>query len=166
MTTLVLLLVTLTVTPVRRLTGWNPVIKLRRPLGLFAFAYALTHFTIWFAFYNVFNVDYMIADIAERPYITVGMAAFLVLVPLAVTSTKGWIRRLGKRWNTLHRGIYIAAALGVVHFFWLVKADTRLPVLLGACLLVLLLLRVPSWRRARERPARAATRPELRESSS
>jgi sulfoxide reductase heme-binding subunit YedZ len=94
------------------------------------------------------------------------MAAFLVLIPLAVTSTKGWIRRLGKRWNTLHRGIYVAAALGVVHFYWLVKADTRLPVLLGTCLLVLLLLRVPSWRRAKARPARAAAQPELRESSS
>jgi sulfoxide reductase heme-binding subunit YedZ len=142
MTTLVLLLVTLAVTPVRRLTGWNPVIKLRRPLGLFAFAYALTHFTIWFAFYNVFNVDYMIADVAERPYITVGMAAFLTLIPMAVTSTKGWIRRLGKRWSAIHKGIYVAATLGVIHFYWLVKADTRLPLALGACLLVLLALRV------------------------
>jgi sulfoxide reductase heme-binding subunit YedZ len=113
----------------------------------------------------VFNVDYMVADIAERPYITVGMAAFLVLIPLAITSTKGWIRRLGRRWNTLHRGIYVAAALGVVHFFWLVKADTRLPVLLGTCLLALMLLRVPSWRRATDRPARSPAQPELRESS-
>jgi methionine sulfoxide reductase heme-binding subunit len=143
MTTLVLLLVTLAVTPVRRLTGWNPVIRLRRPLGLFAFAYAFTHFTIWFAFYNVFNFGYMVADVRERPYITVGFTAFLFLIPMAVTSTKGWIRRLGKRWNTLHKGIYVAATLGVVHFYWLVKADTRLPVLLGACLLVLLGLRVP-----------------------
>ena len=157
MTTLVLLLVTLSVTPVRRLSGWNPVIKLRRPLGLFAFAYACTHFTIWFAFYNVFNVDYMIADIAERPYITVGMAAFLCLIPLAVTSTKGWIRRLGKRWNTIHQAIYVAASLGVVHFYWLVKADTRLPVLLGACLLALLIMRVifsTARTRANERAAR------------
>ncbi len=151
MTTLVLLLVTLAVTPVRRLTGWNPVIKLRRPLGLFAFAYALTHFTIWFAFYNVFNVGYMIADVAERPYITVGFTAFLILIPMAVTSTKGWIRRLGKRWGTLHKGIYVAATLGVVHFYWLVKADTRLPLLLGGCLLVLLVLRAraPASRAAR-----------------
>lgn len=148
MTTLVLLLVTLAVTPVRRFTGWNPVIKLRRPLGLFAFAYALTHFTIWFAFYNVFNVGYMIADVAERPYITVGFTAFLILIPMAVTSTKGWIRRLGKRWTTLHNGIYVAATLGVVHFYWLVKADTRLPLLLGGCLLVLLVLRA--------RPSRAS----------
>ena len=153
MTTLVLLLVTLSVTPVRRLTGWNPVIRLRRPLGLFAFAYAFTHFTIWFAFYNVFDVGRMIADVAERPYITVGFTAFLILIPMAVTSTKGWIRRLGKRWTTLHQGIYVAAMLGVVHFYWLVKADTRLPVLLGACLLVLLGLRVRAP--AGERTARA-----------
>jgi len=150
MTTLVLLLLTLVVTPTRRITGWNSAIKLRRPLGLFAFAYAFTHFTIWFAFYNVFNIDYMIADVAERPYITVGFGAFLVLIPLAVTSTKGWIRRLGKKWSTIHKGIYVAATLGVIHFYWLVKADTRLPVALGACLLVLLALRVrgPAQRRA------------------
>ena len=89
----------------------------------------------------------------------------LTLIPLAVTSTKGWIRRLGKRWNTLHQGIYVAAALGVVHFYWLVKADTRLPVLLGACLLVLLVLRVPARRRAKDRPVRAAAQAELSESS-
>ncbi len=142
MTTLVLVLVTLTVTPVRRLSGWNPIIKLRRPLGLWAFAYAFTHFTIWFAFYNVFNFGYMVADVAERPSITVGMAAFLILIPLAATSTKGWIRRLGKRWSTLHKGIYVTAALGVIHFYWLVKADTRLPVALGVCLLILLAARV------------------------
>ena len=93
----------------------------------------------------------------ERPYITVGFTAFLILIPLAVTSTKGWIRRLGKRWNTLHQGIYVAAMLGVVHFYWLVKADTRLPVLLGVCLLVLLGLQVraPNVDRA----ARAETQP-------
>ncbi|MGE0159225.1 MAG: sulfite oxidase heme-binding subunit YedZ [Gemmatimonadales bacterium] len=166
MTTLVLLLVTLTVTPLRRLTGWNPVIKLRRPLGLFAFAYAFSHFTIWFAFYNVFDVGYMIADVKERPYITVGMAAFLVLIPLAVTSTKGWIRRLGKRWNTLHKGIYVAAALGVVHFYWLVKADTRLPILLGACLFTLLLLRLPALARSRKLPRAPRGQAELTEPSS
>lgn len=143
MTTLVLLLVTLAVTPFRRITGWNPVIKLRRPLGLFAFFYGLTHFSIWFAFDMVFNVQWMLEDIAERRFITVGMAALLILLPLAITSTRGWIRRLGKRWTTLHRGIYVAAILGVVHFYWLVKADTRLPILLGVLLAVLLLLRVP-----------------------
>lgn len=165
MTTLVLLLVTLSVTPVRRLSGWNPVIKLRRPLGLFAFFYALLHFSIWFVFDMVFNWRWMVEDVAERPYITVGFAAFLVLIPLAVTSTKGWIRRLGKRWTMLHRGVYLAATLGVVHFYWLVKADTRLPLLLGACLAILLLLRVftPGPRRGRAgspRPRRDAPRPE------
>jgi sulfoxide reductase heme-binding subunit YedZ len=159
MTTLVLLLVTLSVTPVRRITGWNPVIRLRRPLGLFAFAYAVCHFSIWFVFDMVFNVTWMLQDVAERPYITVGFTAFLILIPMAVTSTKGWIRRLGKRWTTLHKGIYVAATLGVVHFYWLVKADTRLPVLLGLCLLVLLALRAPGLAgriSARRGPRRAS----------
>lgn len=143
MTTLVLLLVTLSVSPIRRFSGWNPVIRLRRPLGLFAFFYASVHFTIWVVFYNLGDVHYMIEDIVERPYITVGFSAFVVLAPLAATSTKGWIRRLGKNWTRLHMGIYIAATLGVVHFYWLVKADARLPLFLGACLAVLLILRSP-----------------------
>jgi sulfoxide reductase heme-binding subunit YedZ len=142
MTTLVLLLMALTITPVRRWTGWNPVIRLRRPMGLFAFFYAVVHFSIWFAFDMVFNVTWMIEDILERRYITVGMAALLTLTPLAATSTKGWIRRLGKRWAKLHRGAYLATALGVIHYFWLVKADTRLPILLGVCLGLLLIVRI------------------------
>lgn len=145
MTTLVLLLVTLTVTPFRRVTGWNPVIKLRRPLGLFAYFYAVVHFSIWFVFDMVFNVQWMLEDIAERKYITVGMAALLVLTPLALTSTRGWIRRLGKRWATLHKGAYLAAVLGVIHYYWLVKADTRLPLFLAVCLVVLLLARLPAF---------------------
>lgn len=144
LTALVLLLVTLAVTPVRRITGWNPVIRLRRPLGLFAFFYALCHFSIWFVFDMVFNVSWMLQDIAERPFITVGMAALVILLPLAVTSTRGWIRRLGKKWTTLHRGVYVAASLAVVHFYWGMKADTRLPIFFGAVLLVLLALRVPT----------------------
>ena len=143
MTTLVLLLLTLTITPVRRWTGWNPIIRLRRPMGLFAFFYAVVHFSIWFAFDMVFNVTWMVEDILERRYITVGMAALLTLTPLAVTSTKGWIRRLGKRWTKIHRGAYLATALGVTHYFWLVKADTRLPILLGGCLGILLVVRIP-----------------------
>ena len=149
MTTLVLLLVTLAVSPLRMLSGWNPMIRLRRPLGLFAFFYACLHFLIWFVFYNLVNLQYMLEDVAERPYITVGFSAFVILIPMAVTSTKGWIRRLGKRWSTLHRGIYFAAMLGVVHYYWLVKADTRLPLLLGMCLLVLLGLRAPALARKR-----------------
>ncbi len=157
MTTLVLLLVTLSITPLRRLTGWNPIIHLRRPLGLFAFFYALIHFSIWFAFDMVFNVTWMIEDIAKRKYITVGMSALLILTPLAITSTKGWIRRLGKRWAKLHRGVYVAATLGVVHFYWLVKADTRLPLLLGACLGVLLLSRAPHFVKRRRRQSKGPT---------
>ena len=154
MTALVLLLVTLAVTPFRRISGWNPVIQLRRPLGLFAFFYAFVHFCMWAVFDMVFNPSYMIEDITKRPYITVGFTALVILIPLAVTSTKGWIRRLGKKWATIHKGIYVAALLGVVHYYWLVKADTRLPVLLGACLVVLLGLRTQ-----RLRPVGRAPRP-------
>ena len=162
MTTLVLLLVTLSMTPARRITGWNPLIRLRRPLGLFAFFYALCHFSIWFVFDMVLNVSWMLEDIAERPFITVGMAALLILIPLAVTSTRGWIRRLGKRWTALHRGIYVAAALGVVHFYWGMKADTRLPIVLGACLAILLALRVPAVaeRISAKRSSRARPQPQ------
>jgi len=153
MTTLVLLLVTLSITPLRRITGWNGAIRLRRPLGLFAFFYALAHFNIWFVFDQVFNWRWMVEDIMERPYITVGFSAFVILIPLALTSTKGWMRRLGVRWTKLHRGIYFAATLGVVHFYWLAqsKADVRLPLLLGLCLSLLLLYRVPGWLERRQR---------------
>ncbi|MEX2472140.1 MAG: protein-methionine-sulfoxide reductase heme-binding subunit MsrQ [Gemmatimonadota bacterium] len=143
MTALVLLLVTLAVSPVRKLSGWNPVIRLRRPLGLFAFFYAVGHFSIWFAFDMVFNVGWMLEDIAERRFITVGMAALLLLTPLAITSTRGWIRRLGKRWAKLHRLVYVATGLGILHYFWLVKSDYRLPSLLAVCLLILLIARLP-----------------------
>jgi len=151
MTTLVMLMLTLAVTPVRRLTGWNAVIRLRRPMGLFAFFYALCHFSIWFVFDMVFNVGYMVEDIAERPFITVGFAAFVVMIPLALTSTKGWIRRLGKRWSTLHKGVYVAGVLGVIHFYWFVKADTRLPLVFIAILAVLFGLRTPAFQRILKR---------------
>jgi len=142
MTALVLLLVTLAVTPVRRLTGWNPLIRLRRPLGLFAYFYAVLHFGIWMVLDLGLQLDWVAEDIVERPYITVGMTALVVLTPLAVTSTRGWIRRLGRRWTLLHRAVYPAAALGVIHYYWLVKADVRLPLLLGAILALLLGFRV------------------------
>jgi sulfoxide reductase heme-binding subunit YedZ len=156
MTALVLLMLTLTITPLRRRTGWNPIIKLRRPMGLFAFVYALTHFSIWFVFDMVFNVQYMLEDIAERRFITVGMAALLTLLPLALTSTRGWIRRLGKRWAKLHKAAYVATGLGVVHYFWLVKADTRLPLAFAAVLAVLLVARLPRFAGGKKpRPPRA-----------
>jgi sulfoxide reductase heme-binding subunit YedZ len=145
--TLTLLMVTLAVTPVRRLTGWNRLVKLRRMLGLFAFFYACLHVLTYFGLDQLFAFDYILEDIAERPYITVGFTAWLLLIPLAVTSTRGWIRRLGKRWQRLHRLVYVCATLGVVHFLWLVKADVREPLIFAGVLAVLMLLRVAPARR-------------------
>ena len=140
---LTLLLVTLAVTPIRRLTGWNPLIKLRRPLGLFAFFYATLHVLTYFGLDQFFDLSYIAEDILERPYITVGFTAWVLLVPLAVTSTRGWIRRLGGRWQALHRLVYVSAGLAVLHFLWLVKADTREPLIFAAVLVFLLLFRLP-----------------------
>ncbi len=145
MTTIVLLLVTLSVTPLRRVTGWNPLIRLRRPVGLFAFFYACLHFSIWMGLDLGFQVSWVAEDIAERPYITVGFTGFVLLIPLAATSTKGWIRRLGRNWTRLHALVYVATALGLVHFYWLVKSDVRLPLLLAGVFAVLMGLRVSRW---------------------
>jgi len=154
-TTLTLLMITLAVTPVRRLTGWNGVIKLRRLIGLFAFFYACIHFSIYLGIDLFFAWDLIAEDIAERPYITAGFTALLLLIPLAATSTKGSIRRLGKRWQKLHRLVYVAAGVGVLHFYWKVKADTSEPLLFAGILVVLLLLRAnvvrQSARRIRDR---------------
>ena len=153
--TLVLLMATLAVTPLRRLTGWNRLVQLRRPLGLFAFFYVTLHFLVYIVLDQFFAFGYIIEDIAERPYITVGFTAFLLLIPLAITSTRGWIRRMGRNWQRLHRVLYLAAGLGVLHFFWKVKADTREPLLFAGILAVLLASRLPTWLR-RRRAARAA----------
>lgn len=153
LSTLILLLVTLAVTPARRITGWNPIIQLRRPLGLFAFYYACVHFLIWMVLDLNFEFSWITEDIKDRPYITVGFTAFLLLIPLAVTSTKGWIRRLGRRWTAVHRLVYVSALLGVIHFYWLVKSDTRLPILLGTILGILFLARIPIWLAKRRRRA-------------
>lgn len=158
---LILLLCTLAVTPIRRLTGWNGVIAARRPLGLFAFFYAVLHFLIYLGDQG-FAPGYIVEDVVEHPYVTAGFTAFLMLIPLAVTSTKGWIKRLGKRWTALHRLVYAAAILGVIHFLWLVKKDLREPLIYAAILAVLLALRVPGWLEARRkktrRPAAVAVR--------
>ena len=146
---LTLLLITLAVTPLRRLTGINAIAPLRRPLGLFAFFYATLHLLTYFGLDLFFDFGYIAEDILERPYITVGFTAWLLLLPLAITSTRGWIRRLGRRWATLHRLVYAAAGLGVLHFLWLVKADTREPLLFAGILLILLSLRLPAVRRLR-----------------
>jgi sulfoxide reductase heme-binding subunit YedZ len=154
MSALVLLLVTLAVTPVRRLSGWNPVVRLRRPLGLFAFFYAVLHLGVWAALDLGLQLAWVVEDVAERPYITVGMAAFLLLVPLAVTSTQGWIRRLGRKWSRLHALVYVSTALGIVHFYWLVKSDVRLPLLLAGVFCVLMAVRAHGWLRGRRVPLR------------
>ncbi len=148
MTTLVLLLVTLAVTPARRLSGWNPLIRIRRPLGLFAFFYAVLHFSVWMVLDLGFQLAWVWEDIAERPYITVGFTAFVLLVPLALTSTRGWIRRLGRKWVKLHALVYVSTALGVIHFYWLVKSAVRLPLTLAGVYVVLLSLRARGWRRS------------------
>jgi sulfoxide reductase heme-binding subunit YedZ len=142
-TALTMLMITLAVTPARKLTGWNQLIQHRRLLGLFAFFYATLHFSTYL-FDQFFSLSYIIEDVLERPYITVGFVAFLLLIPLALTSTKGMIRRVGgKRWQRLHRLIYLAAALGVLHFLWLVKADLREPLMFAGILALLLALRIP-----------------------
>ena len=147
--TLILLLAGLSITPIRRLTRWNQVIKVRRLVGLFTFFYASLHLLLYLGLDQGFAWSYIWEDVAERPFITSGVGAFLLLLPLAVTSTKGWIRRLGKRWQRLHRLVYPAAVLGALHFFWKVKADTFWPLLAATVLAVLLLIRVP-WRRIKK----------------
>lgn len=142
---LTFLVISLAVTPLRRLTGWNDLIKFRRMLGLFAFAYVCAHFLTYLVLDQFFAWSFIVEDIAERPYITVGFTGFVCLIPLAVTSTRGWVRRLGKRWTQLHRLAYVAAAAGVFHYLWLVKADTRPPTVYGLVLVTLLALRL--WRR-------------------
>jgi sulfoxide reductase heme-binding subunit YedZ len=140
--TLRFVLITLAVTPIRRLTGWHAVIRLRRMLGLFAFFYGTLHLLTYVVLDQFFAWHYILADIAKRPYITVGFAAFVLMIPLAVTSTAGMIRRLGgRRWALLHRLIYLTAIGGVVHYLWKVKADTRDPLAYGAVLAALLAFR-------------------------
>ena len=144
---LIFLIGTLGVTPARRLTGWNDLIKLRRMLGLFAFAYASTHFATYLVLDHFFDWQAIGKDIVKRPYVTAGFTAFVIMVPLALTSTAGMIRRLGKRWQKLHSFIYVAALAGVIHFYWLVKADIRRPAQYGFVLGALLVYRIfVNWR--------------------
>ncbi|MGO4327061.1 protein-methionine-sulfoxide reductase heme-binding subunit MsrQ [Cupriavidus sp. 2TAF22] len=156
--TLVMLCATLAVTPLRRLSGWNWLVRLRRMLGLFAFFYGLQHFLLWLAVDRGFDVAYMIKDIAKRPFITVGFAAFVLLVPLAATSTNAMVRRLGgKRWQWLHRSIYAIVVLGILHFWWhkAGKHDFGTVSIYAAVVFVLLAMRVWWWwRRPAPQPAR------------
>lgn len=141
-----LLLLTLTITPLRKLSGWNWLAPHRRTLGLACFTYACVHFATYLVFDLGFDFAFLGEDIAERPYITVGFATFLSLFVLAATSNKRAIRKLKKRWVTLHRLIYLAGIGAVVHFLWLVKADLREPLIYAGILAVLLATRVP-WRK-------------------
>jgi sulfoxide reductase heme-binding subunit YedZ len=155
-TVLSCLLITLAITPLRRLTGWNEIIRVRRLIGLTAFWYACLHLSTYLVFDQSLSISEILADIAEHPWVLVGFAAFLCLVPLAITSTNGWIRRLGgKRWQQLHRLVYPAAILGVLHYLWLVKKDASAPLTYGAVLLVLFATRI--WvARARTKPRPAS----------
>ena len=151
--TLVFLIATMTVTPIRRLTRWNRVVQLRRLLGLFAFFHACTHFLSYFGIDQLFQLQYILEDVLERRYITAGFSALVLMIPLAVTSTKGWIRRLGKRWQKLHRLSYVAASLGVLHFYWKVKADTFWPLVAAVTLAGLFAVRFAYRKRGPKRTA-------------
>jgi len=141
--TLVGLLVTLSVTPLRRLTGRADLIRYRRMLGLFAFFYAGLHFITYIWLDQFFDPAAIAKDIIKRPFITIGFTAFLLLIPLAVTSTHAMMRRLGRRWQQLHRLIYLIALLGVIHYLWLVKKDLTEPLIYGVALALLLVMRLP-----------------------
>lgn len=149
--TLVYLCITLAITPVRRLTGVTALARFRRMIGLFAFFFAVLHFTTYIWFDKWFDVAAMLKDIGKRPFITVGFAAFVLLIPLAVTSPKAMVRKLGRRWQTLHRAIYLIAALAILHFWWMKagKHDLELPKIYGSIVIVLLGWRVIAWLKAR-----------------
>jgi len=165
--TLRFLVFTLSITPFRKIFQWPELIRFRRMLGLFAFTYACLHFLTYLGPDQSFALSGMLRDVAKRPFITVGFAAFVLLIPLALTSTAGWIRRLGgKRWQVLHRAIYLAAALGVIHYYWLVKSDIRKPVFYGVLVGLLLAWRVWSWTATKKAPSTApATEPTAARSS-
>ncbi|MDP2029361.1 MAG: protein-methionine-sulfoxide reductase heme-binding subunit MsrQ [Thiobacillus sp.] len=141
--TLVGLLVTLSVTPLRRLSGRAELIRYRRMLGLFSFFYACLHFTTYIWLDQFFDPAAIAKDIVKRPFITIGFSAFVLLLPLAVTSTHAMMRRLGRRWQQLHRLVYLIAVLGVIHYLWLVKKDMTEPLIYGGVLMVLLAVRLP-----------------------
>ena len=143
--TLYFLCFTLAITPLRRFTTWNWLIKLRRLIGLVAFFYACLHFTTFLWFDHFFDVSAMFTDVIKRPFITVGFIAFVLLIPLAITSTNGMVKRLGgKRWQWLHRLVYVTSALGILHFWWMKagKNDFTQPIIFGTIIAALLLLRV------------------------
>ena len=138
------LVATLAVTPVRRLSGWNRIVQYRRMLGLYAFFYAFAHFLTYLVLDLSFAFDQMMADVAKRPFITMGFTAFVLMIPLALTSTKGWIRRLGRRWQVLHRLVYVSAITASIHYIWKVKVAIGPPVYYAAAVGILLGFRL-AW---------------------
>jgi sulfoxide reductase heme-binding subunit YedZ len=157
-TALNFLLLTLAVTPVKNLLGLPQLLRLRRMLGLFAFFYVVVHFTVYLVLDLELNWSTLGADIAKRPYITIGFTALLLMIPLAATSTNGMMRRLGRRWTSLHRLVYVIAILGVWHFYWQVKRDVREPLIYAGLLALLLLSRVVRARSAARAAAGARAR--------
>ena len=144
--TLRFLVFTLCITPFRKLLNLPDLIRFRRMLGLFAFSYLCIHFLTYLVLDQSLDPSAIWKDVAKRPFITVGFLGFLLLLPLAITSTAGWIRRLGgKRWQALHRAIYFAAVCGVIHYYWKVKSDVRMPLFYGALVGILLLWRLGDW---------------------
>jgi methionine sulfoxide reductase heme-binding subunit len=149
--------ITLAVTPLRKILRQPQLIRFRRMLGLFAFFYGCCHFSVYLTFDQVFDLHGIWADVIKRRYITVGFTGFVLMIPLAVTSTAGWIRRLGgRRWAVLHRAIYLTAIAGVIHYYWLVKSDIHLPLEYAAVMAVLLGWRVYAHYSKPQRPVPAA----------
>ena len=149
-----LVVATLAISPLRKLLQAPGLIRFRRMLGLFAFFYASLHFATWFALDKYFDMHEILGDFTRRRFIVAGLTAYLCMVPLAVTSTKGWIRRLGgRRWQLLHRLVYVTAVAAVVHYYWLVKSDVRLPLLYGSLVAILLAYRAATWWWTRRAPA-------------
>jgi len=157
------LLITLSVTPFRKLLNQPKLARFRRMLGLFAFFYGCLHLTTWIWLDKFFDLKEMWADVVKRRFITVGMLAFVLLIPLAITSTNGWVRRLGfVRWQRLHRLVYFSAAAGVIHYYWLVKSDVRLPLFYGTILMVLMTYRLIAWMLGKSAKRNAAAAPMLK----
>jgi len=143
------ILITLCVTPLRKLLNQPKVTRYRRMLGLFAFFYGFLHLMTWMWLDKFFDLPEMLKDVVKRPFITAGMTGFALMVPLAITSTAGWVRRLGfARWQLLHRLVYFSALAGVIHYYWLVKSDVREPLMYGAMLAVLMSYRAVMWLRS------------------
>jgi methionine sulfoxide reductase heme-binding subunit len=159
--TLRFLVITLTITPLRQILHLPELIRFRRMLGLYAFSYGCLHFTTYLVFDKVFDLHEIWKDVYKRPFITVGFLAFTPLIPLAITSTAGWIRRLGgRRWRILHRAIYVSAVCGVIHYYWLVKSAVIRPIFYGVLVGLLLAWRVGDWMLRRRRTALATAMPQ------